>query len=264
MVTAQDIVVSARGTNGVATVTLNRPAKRNAVSLAMWRRLAEIFSELGGRNDVRAIILTGAGGNFCAGADISEFSKVRADAEIGSNLRGGREAATLAIRDCRKPTIAAISGYAMGGGCGLALACDFRVGDAHARMGIPAARLGIVYGELDCALLTARSGLRMPSASSSGPAFSAEDCVAMGLVDMVATEAALAAARRPGAGDRRQRATLGRGLQADPRGWRRHGRSAAARRSPGHRSKRAMDKRGLSRRRASLSRKAPSPDFTGR
>ena len=70
MGTAQEIVVSAEA-NGVATVTLDRPGKRNAVSLAMWRRLAETFSGLGSRNDVRVVILTGAGGNFCAGADIS-------------------------------------------------------------------------------------------------------------------------------------------------------------------------------------------------
>jgi enoyl-CoA hydratase/carnithine racemase len=79
---AQEIVVSVEA-NGVATVTLDRPGKRNAVSLAMWRRLAEIFAELGGREDVRVVILTGAGGNFCAGADISEFSTVRADSRSG-------------------------------------------------------------------------------------------------------------------------------------------------------------------------------------
>ena len=79
MATQQDIVVAVE-TNGVATVTLNRPAKRNAVSLAMWRRLSEVFTELDGRDDVRVIILTGAGGHFCAGADISEFATVRADA----------------------------------------------------------------------------------------------------------------------------------------------------------------------------------------
>ena len=158
MGTAQEIVVSAEE-NGVATGHPEPAGKRNAVSLAMWRRLAETFAELGGRNDVRVVILTGAGGNFCAGADISEFSTVRADSRSGRIYEAANKSATIAVRDCRKPTIAAISGYGMGGGCALALACDLRVGDATTRMGIPAARLGVVYGELDCALLQRQVGL---------------------------------------------------------------------------------------------------------
>jgi enoyl-CoA hydratase/carnithine racemase len=176
----------------MATVTLNRPGKRNAVSLAMWRRLGEIFTDFGGREEIRVVILTGAGGNFCAGADISEFPTVRADSRSGRIYEAANEAATIALRDCRKPTIAAISGYGMGGGCALALACDFRVGDATTWMGIPAARLGVVYGELDCAMLYRQVGLaNAKRVLYSGRAFDASDCAAMGLVDIVATDAAL-------------------------------------------------------------------------
>src|SRR5260370_13838087 len=121
----EEIVVAKMG--NVATVTLNRPSKRNAVSLAMWRRLGEIVAGFGRGSEVRAVILTGAGGNFCAGADISEFATVRADAAMGKVYEDAADGATRALRDCPLPTIAAISGYAMGGGCGLALACDFRV-----------------------------------------------------------------------------------------------------------------------------------------
>ena len=195
MGTAQEIVVSAEA-NGVATVTLDRPGKRNAVSLAMWRRLAETFSELGSRNDVRVVILTGAGGNFCAGADISEFSTVRADSRSGRIYEAANESASIAVRDCRKPTIAAISGYGMGGGCALALACDLRVGDATTRMGIPAARLGVVYGELDCALLQRQVGLaNAKRVLYTGRAFDVQECAAMGLLDVVAPDTALAGAR---------------------------------------------------------------------
>ena len=77
---ADDILVQV-DTAGVAVVTLNRPEKRNAVSLAMWRGLGEIYTGFAGRRDVRVVILTGAGGNFCGGADISEFSKVRNSVE---------------------------------------------------------------------------------------------------------------------------------------------------------------------------------------
>jgi enoyl-CoA hydratase/carnithine racemase len=191
----QDIVVAVE-TNGVATVTLNRPAKRNAVSLAMWRRLREVFTELDARDDVRVVILTGAGGHFCAGADISEFASQRADAQSGRSYEAANAAATLALRDCRKPTIAAISGYGMGGGCALALACDLRVGDRGTRMGIPAARLGVVYDDLDCALLYRQVGLaNAKRVLYTGRAFDANECAAMGLLDMLVADTALAGAQ---------------------------------------------------------------------
>ena len=195
METAEDILIGVEE-GGVATITLNRPAKRNAVSLMMWRRLAELVPELAQREDVRVLILTGAGGHFCAGADISEFATARADATSGRIYEVANEAATAALRDCRKPTIAAVSGYGMGGGCALALACDLRVGDATTRMGVPAARLGVVYGELDCALLLRQLGLaNAKRVLLTGRAFEADECVAMRLLDIVAPGPALAAAR---------------------------------------------------------------------
>ena len=190
----QDILVSVAD-SGIATVTLNRPAKRNAVSLAMWRQLGAIFTQLGTSDDVRAVILTGAGEHFCAGADISEFSRVRFDAQSAHLYEQANEAGMVAVRDCPRPTIAAVTGYGMGGGCALALACDIRVGDATTRMGIPAARLGIVYGELDAALLYRQVGLaNAKRVLYSGRYFVAQDCVAMGLLDIVA-ESALTGAR---------------------------------------------------------------------
>lgn len=177
-----DIIVE--GADGpLVSVTLNRPAKRNCVSLTMWRELAAIFTELGGHRGVRAIVLTGAGGNFCSGADISEFRAVRATAAAAASYEGAVDAATHAIRDCPKPTIARISGYCVGGGCGLALACDFRIADATARLGIPAARLGIVYGLTDCRLLVALVGLANAKRMLyTGEIFSAREAEAMGLV----------------------------------------------------------------------------------
>jgi enoyl-CoA hydratase/carnithine racemase len=187
----RDIEVAVDG-NGIAVVTLNRPQKRNAVSLDMWLALGDIFTDLGARDDARVVILTGAGGNFCAGADISEFPDVRFDVESGRAYEQAGEVATLAIRDCRKPTIAAISGYAIGGGCGLALSCDFRVADRSARMGITAAKLGIIYGPLDCDLLYRQVGLaNAKRVLFTGRHFPIDDCVAMGLVDMVAPETAI-------------------------------------------------------------------------
>lgn len=194
---ATDPILITVETNGIATVMLNRPAKRNCVSLAMWRSLGDIFGDLGGRREVRTIILTGSGDHFCAGADISEFSSVRRDAEAAHDYEVATEGAALAIFHCPKPTIAQISGYCVGGGCGLALACDFRVADASARIGIPAARLGIVYGLLDCQLLTAVAGF--PNARRilySGELFPAEEARAMGLIDVLEPKAAATGAHR--------------------------------------------------------------------
>jgi len=182
--------------DGVATVTLNRPQKRNAVSLAMWREIETTLADLTKNPDVRAVILTGAGGNFCAGADISEFSDVRSSVESGRAYEEATEAATIAIRDFPLPTIAAVSGYGVGGGCGLALACDFRVGDPTTQMGIPAARLGIIYSPLDCSLLYRAVGFAgAKRVLYTGRYFPIGECVGMGLVDSAHAHDALTGAR---------------------------------------------------------------------
>ena len=181
---------------GIAVVTLNRPEKRNAVSLAMWRGIGEIYAALAKRSDVRVVILTGAGGNFCGGADISEFSKVRNSVENTRIYGEAGEVATEAIMHLPQPTIAAVHGYGVGGGCGLALACDLRVGDATTQMGIPAARLSIVYSTLDCDLLLRAAGLANAKlVLYSGRYFPLADCRAMGLINQVSEAGALAGAR---------------------------------------------------------------------
>ena len=160
--------------DGIATVTLNRPGKRNAVHLGMWRQLATTFAELGRDAAVRTAILTGAGGNFCAGADISEFKDVRSDVQSGRVYEIATEAATVAIRDFPRPTIAAVSG----------------VGDPTTRMGIPAARLGIIYSPLDCGLLHRQVGLAQAKrVLFSGRYFGLDECLRMGLVDVEASDA---------------------------------------------------------------------------
>jgi enoyl-CoA hydratase/carnithine racemase len=189
--------VSSEVSDGVAVVTLNRPEKRNAVSLAMWMQLAETFHSLAKRSDARVAILVGEGDHFCAGADISEFGTVRSDLQSVKEYDSATEAATLAIRDWPGPTVAAISGYAMGGGCGLALACDFRVADSTAKVGISAARLGIVYSVLDTELLYRQVGLASAKRILfSGKPLQFEECVRIGLVDLPASDRALLEARR--------------------------------------------------------------------
>jgi enoyl-CoA hydratase/carnithine racemase len=130
----------------VATVTINRPSVRNAMKLAMWNDMAATFRKLGQDRDVRAIILTGAGGHFSVGADVAEFGAVRSDAASSKAYEVAVDACSDAIAGAPQPVIAVLSGYCLGGGCHLSMACDFRFAGPTAELGIPAANLSIIYG----------------------------------------------------------------------------------------------------------------------
>ena len=131
----------------VATVIFNRPHLRNAISLAMWREIAQVAEGLGKDESVRAIVFRGAGTEaFASGADISEFKEVRKDVATAQAYNKETEAAYRALRRCPKPTVAMIYGFCMGGGMALAMACDLRFAAEGAKFGIPAGRLGIIYG----------------------------------------------------------------------------------------------------------------------
>ncbi|MEX2631190.1 MAG: enoyl-CoA hydratase-related protein [Tistlia sp.] len=178
----------------IATVTLNRPDRRNAVSLEMWRELARLFEALGRDEALRGILLTGAGGNFSVGADIAEFASVRATAEQSLEYEVAVDAASTAIAATPKPVVAAIEGYCLGGGCHLALACDFRFVAPDAALGIPAARLSIVYGVASTRRLLALVGLSAAKRILfSAERFGAEAAVAMGLAERRARAPAAAA-----------------------------------------------------------------------
>ncbi|MGE0765896.1 MAG: enoyl-CoA hydratase/isomerase family protein [Hyphomicrobiaceae bacterium] len=148
-----------RSNADLAVVVIDRAKRRNAMTRAMWQELHRVFDELGQSPDVRAIILTGAGGAFCAGADIAEFPAVRATVEDGRAYEAAVDQLHLAIAASPKPTVAAISGPCFGGGVALALSCDFRVADATAYFAIPAARLSNVYGVVETRVLFDAVGL---------------------------------------------------------------------------------------------------------
>jgi enoyl-CoA hydratase/carnithine racemase len=140
-------------------VTVNRPARRNALNLAAWRDLAAAFTSLATDRTVRLVVLTGAEGHFCAGADISEFASIRNNATSGAAYDRDVAAAYNAIRALPQPSIAAIAGACAGGGCAIALCCDFRVMHRGARFGIPAAKLGTIYSIEECGFLYATVGI---------------------------------------------------------------------------------------------------------
>jgi enoyl-CoA hydratase/carnithine racemase len=179
----------------IATLTINRPAARNAMTLRMWRDMARHFSTLSNDLGVRAIILAGAGADFSTGADISEFGTVRANAEQAASYEEAVDACSDAIQSAGKPTVAALSGYCLGGGCHLSMACDFRVADASAKIGIPAAKLSIVYGVRSTRRLMAIVGLsHAKRILFSGERMNAAEAFRIGFLDRVG-DSALAVAR---------------------------------------------------------------------
>jgi enoyl-CoA hydratase/carnithine racemase len=179
----------------VATITLNRPARINAIRLDMWVALRTILADLAAQDAVRAVILTGAGGNFSAGADISEFARNRVGAEAGMRYEDHYRAAVDTVRTFPKPVIAAVSGNCMGGACALAMACDFRIADASARFAIPASKLGVVYGMPECRLLFALVGVsNAKRILFLGDPVEAGEAERMGLVDRLVEGPVLAAA----------------------------------------------------------------------
>lgn len=131
---------------GVARLIIDNGARRNAIDIGMWRAIPPLMAELAARDDVRVLIVAGAPGlPFCSGADISEFATVRATSVGAAAYEAANTSAFDAISALPFPTIAAISGFCMGGGMGIACACDVRVATTDAVFAIPAARLGVGY-----------------------------------------------------------------------------------------------------------------------
>lgn len=131
---------------GVATVLIDNAPRRNAFDYSMWSALPDVMRQLDAEEGVRVAVLRAAPSlPFCSGADISEFSTLRATAEGGRAYEQSNVEAFDALARLGKPVIAAIGGFCMGGGMGLAAACDLRVAADDAVFGIPAGRLGVGY-----------------------------------------------------------------------------------------------------------------------
>ncbi len=138
--------VSVERDDAVAIVTLNRPQVLNALNVAMIAELAGVFADLDADDGVRAVVLTGAGERaFAAGADIGELRRLE-NAVDGAALARRGQALTAQIERMRKPVIVAVNGFALGGGCELAMAGDIRVADERAKFGQPEVNLGLIPG----------------------------------------------------------------------------------------------------------------------
>ncbi len=131
----------------VATVTFNRPSQRNAISFTMWQQFSGMMKKLDADRDIRAVVITGAGGDaFSAGADIQDFDEHRSDSAKGRGYNDAVNGALKTLSDMATPTISMIRGFAVGGGCELAIATDLRIASDDSRMGIPVGKLGISIG----------------------------------------------------------------------------------------------------------------------
>lgn len=138
------LVLEKRG--AIATLVLNRAAKRNPISYDMWSRLPAFLDDAARDDTVKVLVVRGAGDvAFSAGADIGEFDRYRADSAGARVYNEATHEAERAMVHFPKPAIAMVHGFCIGGGAELALACDFRFADTNARFGITPARLGIVY-----------------------------------------------------------------------------------------------------------------------
>ncbi len=184
--------------NGIGWITFNNPARRNAMSMEMWEALSQIVDDFSADDSVRVVVMKGAGDKaFVSGADISQFEKVRANAEAAEEYARISDASREKLASIQKPLIAMVRGYCLGGGLALAMVADMRFVSDDSQLGIPAARLSIAYSPLHIRRLI----------SLVGPAYArdilfsarrvpADEALRIGLVNRVVPAAELEAMTR--------------------------------------------------------------------
>jgi len=178
------VLYSAEGS--VARVTLNRPEKRNALNDELVAGLKEALRDADARDDVRAVLLTGAGADFCSGADLSALRKI-SEGDVSVNLEDARSLMELyaLVRRVRVPVVAAVRGRALAGGCGLATACDIVLASASARFGYPEVKIGFVPAMVMAILRRNVSEKRAFELVTRGAEISAAEAERVGLVNHV-------------------------------------------------------------------------------
>ncbi len=174
----------------IATVTFNRPERRNAITYEGWRLLSRIAEEIASDDGVRVVVFTGVGElAFSAGADIADFDQYRHDAASAKEYAAAFDGALDTVESIPKPTISLIRGYCIGGGCELSMATDLRIAASGSRFAIPVAKLNILIGYKEMRRLVRLVG---PGHANyilmSGRQIDAEEAVRIGLVDRVVPE----------------------------------------------------------------------------
>ncbi|WHO40300.1 enoyl-CoA hydratase-related protein [Sphingobium sp. AP49] len=174
----------------IARLLIDRADRRNAMTQAMWEALPHLVADAMADADVRVLILASATpGLFCAGADINEFAEQSGSESWRIANQAAIRSTQYALAHAEKPVIAAIDGDCVGGGCGLAIACDLRIAAPTARLGITPAKLGIVYSLFDTKLLVDLVGpARAKRILFTGALHDAEAALAIGLIDEIAPD----------------------------------------------------------------------------
>jgi enoyl-CoA hydratase len=186
----ENIIVAVE--NGIGQITINRPSKLNALNVATIQELHNAFENLDADAEVKVIILTGEGEKaFVAGADISEFAHFTV--EEGAQLAAqGQELLFDFVENLRTPVIAAVNGFALGGGLELAMACHFRIASDNAKMGLPEVSLGVIpgYGGTQRLPQLVGKGRAMEMIMTAGM-ITAEDAYRIGLVNHIVPQVEL-------------------------------------------------------------------------
>jgi enoyl-CoA hydratase len=187
-----------RKDGAIGWLIFNNPERRNAVSLEMWQAIPAVLADFEADPQIRVIVFTGAGGKaFVSGADISQFADQRADRAANERYSARSAAASKAMAELAKPSVAMIRGYCIGGGMAVALGCDLRICSEDSKFGIPAARLGLGYGFAGLKVLTDLVG---PSVAKeilfTARHFDAGEALRIGLVNKVTPVDGLEAAVR--------------------------------------------------------------------
>jgi enoyl-CoA hydratase/carnithine racemase len=173
--------------DGVGRISFDNQDRRNALNYDMWCGLPIILDNFKKDNEVRVIVLSGAGGKaFSAGADISEFAKKRSGEDAVATYDAAVAEATESLGLTKKPLIAQIDGFCIGGGLGVAMSCDLRIASTDARFAVPAARLGLGYKLEGLKILVDQVG---PAVAKeiffTARQFNAEEALQMGLVNRI-------------------------------------------------------------------------------
>lgn len=198
---SEDVVLVERD-GDIATVTLNRSEKRNALNKPLWIGVGRALRELSADDDLRCVVLRGSGGHFSPGADIAEFATTRANSDQAAEYGKIMHDTMAAIRDCRHPTVVLIEGNCIGGGLELAMMADIRLCGESSTFGVPIQRIGVImaYPEI-AALITLVGRAAALEILLEGRVFGALEAKEKGLVTRVVpdhevADAAYKSARR--------------------------------------------------------------------